>query len=125
MTGRHVAALAVLGLLVAAPWASAHPGVAAGTRCASCHADKTRGKSVHAALSITCMVCHMLAAQGVETNITLAVPKERICFNCHERADEEQHHTPKVKGTCVDCHDSHASPRRMLLLKPAASKKPH
>lgn len=95
----------------------AHPGIAPDARCSSCHGDKTRGKSVHAALAISCMVCHMLTSQGNATTIALTAPKEQICFGCHQRSTEADQHTPKVKGQCVDCHDSHSSARPMLLLR--------
>lgn len=87
--------------------------------------DKTRGKSVHPAMAISCMVCHTLSEQGSQTMIGLTAPKETICFGCHEQSIEEKQHSPKVKGRCVDCHDSHSSPRRMLLLRSAVKAHPH
>ena len=57
------------------------------------------------------------------TTLSLAMPKEQICFACHEKNTALKQHIPAVKGSCVDCHDSHSSDQRMLLLKalPASS----
>ena len=49
------------------------------------------------------------------TTLSLAVPKELICFACHEKSAELQQHVPVVKGQCMDCHDAHSSDQRMLL----------
>jgi predicted CXXCH cytochrome family protein len=49
------------------------------------------------------------------TMLTLTMPKEKICFACHEKSAELRQHLPAIKGTCVDCHDAHSSDQRMLL----------
>ena len=49
------------------------------------------------------------------TTLNLAMPKEQICFACHEKSAALQHHVPAAKGTCLDCHDAHSSDQRMLL----------
>jgi predicted CXXCH cytochrome family protein len=49
------------------------------------------------------------------TTLSLIMPKEQICFACHEKSAELLQHTPVVQGRCVECHDSHSSERRMLL----------
>ena len=49
------------------------------------------------------------------TTLSLIMPKEQICFACHEKSEELRQHTPVVQGRCVECHDSHSSERRMLL----------
>jgi predicted CXXCH cytochrome family protein len=49
------------------------------------------------------------------TTLTLAMPKEQICFACHEKSAELRQHVPAVKALCVDCHDAHSSDQRMLL----------
>ena len=51
------------------------------------------------------------------TTLNLAMPKEQICFACHEKSAALKQHVPLVNGTCVDCHDSHSSNQRMLLLE--------
>ena len=107
----------LLLLLLAAPaWGVEHPGVIpVGVECASCHAKKVTGKSVHSAMSTQCTVCHVARTQGDMTTLSLAMPKELICFACHEKSAELQQHVPSVKGSCVDCHDAHSSDQRMLL----------
>jgi len=97
-----------------------HPGVLPrNADCSSCHMDKISGKSVHSAMAISCTVCHLATTQADMTTMTLAVPREQICFACHEKSSELQQHSPAVKGQCVDCHDSHSSGRRMLLRGPS------
>jgi predicted CXXCH cytochrome family protein len=49
------------------------------------------------------------------TTLSLIMPREQICFACHEKSAELRQHTPVVQGRCVECHDSHSSERRMLL----------
>jgi len=49
------------------------------------------------------------------TTLNLAMPKEQICFACHEKSAALQQHLPTVKGQCMDCHDAHSSDQRMLL----------
>ena len=95
-----------------------HPGILPkDSECTDCHADKTRGKSVHSAMAISCTVCHLVRTQGDMTTVDLALPKEQICFACHEKSPELQQHKPVVKEDCTDCHDTHSSNRRMLLRK--------
>ena len=93
-----------------------HPGVLPDDAdCASCHTKKTSGKSVHSAMSTSCTVCHVARTQGDMTTLSLAMPKEQICFACHEKSAELRQHVPVVKGQCMDCHDAHSSDQRMLL----------
>ena len=97
-----------------------HPGVLhKDDVCSSCHADKFLGKSVHSAMTISCTVCHLAQTQGDMTTVTLLMPKEQICFACHEKSAELQQHPQGAKGLCADCHDSHSSERRMLLREQA------
>ena len=119
---KHKQTVLIVSLLLmaaAATQASAveHPGVLSkDDNCASCHASKTMGKSVHSAMVISCTVCHLAKTQGDMTTVSLAMPKETICFACHEKSAELKQHSPTAKGQCVDCHDAHSSDRRMLLL---------
>jgi predicted CXXCH cytochrome family protein len=111
--------IAVLLLLLASiqTWAVEHPGILPeDADCSSCHVKKISGKSVHSAMSTSCNVCHVAKTQGDVTTLTLAMPKEQICFACHEKSAALQQHVPVVTGSCVDCHDSHSSNQRMLLL---------
>lgn len=110
-------AFPLLLLAAAMPaWAVEHPGILPkDADCSSCHANKLSGMSVHSAMSTSCTVCHVARTRGDMTTLNLAMPKEQICFACHEKSAELQRHVPVVKGLCVDCHDAHSSERRMLL----------
>jgi len=93
-----------------------HPGIIPkDASCSSCHAGKTSGKSVHSAMALSCTVCHLVKTEEDMTTMDLAMPKEKICFACHEKSAELQQHSPVVKGQCLDCHDTHSSGRRSLL----------
>jgi predicted CXXCH cytochrome family protein len=116
------AALSSLLLLAPAMHASVieHPGIVPkDANCSSCHANKTKGKSVHSAMLLTCTVCHLARTEGDMTTLNLAWPKEKICSACHQQFVELQQHSPVVKGQCVDCHDTHSSSRRSLLREQA------
>lgn len=96
-----------------------HPGILhKEDNCSACHADKTRGKSVHSAMEIACTICHQAQTQGDMTNLRLSLPKEEICFSCHEKSMMLRQHPDAVRKLCVDCHDAHSSRRRMLLREP-------
>lgn len=116
--------LIVFLLLVAAgarhASAGEHPGILSkDADCSSCHADKTRGRSVHSAMAMPCIVCHLAKTQGDMTTLNLAMPKEQICFACHQTSTAWRKHSPIVKGQCVDCHDAHRSSSRWLLREQA------
>jgi|SRR5208283_749840 len=116
------AALSSLLLLAPAMHASVieHPGIVPkDASCATCHASKTKGKSVHSAMLLPCTVCHLARTEGDMTTLSLAWPKEKICSACHQQFVELQQHSPVVKGQCVDCHDTHSSSRRLLLREQA------
>lgn len=123
MVQRPPSALTVsILLLLTAMHVSAveHPGILPKDAvCSHCHVDKTRGKSVHSAMALSCTVCHLTKTQGDMTTMELATSKEQICFVCHEKSVELQQHKPVVKGDCSGCHDAHSSTRRMLLRKHA------
>lgn len=102
-----------------------HPGILhKEDNCSHCHADKTRGKSVHSAMEVGCTVCHVAETQGDMTTLQLSLPKEEICFSCHEKSMMLREHPTAVRKLCVDCHDAHSSRRRMLLLEPVNAKRP-
>jgi predicted CXXCH cytochrome family protein len=127
MKYRPSALIGSLLLLMAAMQASTieHPGIIPkDANCSSCHANKTRGKSVHSAMVLSCTVCHLAQTQGDMTTMNLAMPKEKICFACHEKSAELQQHSPVVKGQCVDCHDTHSSSRRSLLREQVDVRRP-
>lgn len=103
-------------ILCGAGWAVEHPGsIPEGAQCASCHAAKINGKSVHSAMAMPCTVCHVTMTRGDMTTMTLLMPKEKICFACHQEPAALRQHVPAVKGKCVECHDAHSSARKMLL----------
>src|SRR5579863_346387 len=93
-----------------------HPGtIEKDAICASCHGKKISGASVHSAMAMPCTVCHVAMTRGDMTTLTLLMPKEKICFACHEQSAAMQQHVPAVKGRCIECHDAHSSNHRMLL----------
>src|SRR5271165_5910585 len=75
-----------------------HPGILhKDDNCSSCHADKTKGKSVHAAMELACIVCHQAQTQGDMTILQLELPKAEICFSCHEKTMMLRQHPEAVK----------------------------
>lgn len=93
-----------------------HPGsLSADDNCSSCHADKSRGKSVHSAMALPCTVCHVAQSQGDMTTLTLLMPKPKICFACHEQSRSVQQHKAKVNELCLNCHEAHSSNQPSLL----------
>jgi len=124
-------AFVICALLAALPAAAVeHPGVLPkDAECSSCHASKMMGKSVHSVMAASCDVCHVTTTRGDMTLVILSMPKEKICYACHEQSAALRQHVPSTKGACVDCHDAHSSEYRMLLraadapqgLKPGSS----
>jgi predicted CXXCH cytochrome family protein len=116
------------GVLSAAPLhaqvrAIEHPGILhKEDNCASCHADKTKGKSVHSAMEVACTICHQAQTQGDMTLLRLELPKTEICFSCHEKSMMFRQHPEAATKICVECHDAHSSSRRMLLLEPVGAR---
>ena len=121
------ATLGFLLILAPAMQASAieHPGIIPrDANCSSCHANKTRGKSVHSAMLLSCIVCHFAQTEGDMTTLNLAWPKEKTCSACHAESAELQQYSPVVKGQCVDCYDTHSSSRRSLLREQVDVRRP-
>ena len=116
-TIRNLVVALALMLLTLEMFAVEHPGVVPERAvCLSCHADKAKGRSVHAAMELPCSVCHTTARQDDLLTVALATPKDQICSGCHLQGARATWHVPAlVKGQCVDCHDPHSSRRRMLL----------
>ncbi len=93
-----------------------HPGVVhQDDNCSTCHRDKTRGRSVHAAMEVACTVCHLAETQGDMTTLTLSMPKAKICSACHQNSALPKRCFSVAGQSCVNCHDAHSSGRRMLL----------
>jgi predicted CXXCH cytochrome family protein len=94
-----------------------HPGILhKEDNCSACHADKTKGKSVHSAMELACTICHQAQTMGDMTLLQLELPKTEICFSCHEKTMMLNQHPEAVRRVCIDCHDAHSSNRRLLLL---------
>lgn len=93
-----------------------HPGsLSPDDNCSSCHADKSRGKSVHSAMALPCTVCHVAQSQGDMTTLALLMPKPKICFACHEQSASVQQHKAKANERCLSCHEAHSSNEPSLL----------
>ena len=116
-------ALVIAGLLISAcavscAMAVEHPGsLEKDADCTSCHANKVNARFVHSAMESPCGACHVTSTQGDMTLVRLSMPKDKICYACHEAASASRLHTPSVKGQCMECHDAHSSNYRMLLRK--------
>ena len=92
-------------------WAGEHPvplekGVDT-AKCLECHEDKGKGKFVHSVIATGCTACHDVKTEKETTTINLILPKEELCFTCHEKSSEPVQHGPYGKGQCVKCHDPH------------------
>lgn len=103
-------------LLLSPAFGSNHPGIEGkNANCASCHSDMTQGQSVHSQGELACNLCHTSRSDAGGVEFVLAVPKQQLCFTCHERSAMEQHATSSPKKDCLGCHDAHRSARAMLL----------
>jgi predicted CXXCH cytochrome family protein len=102
-----------LSLAATPAFAADHPELPKGSECLSCHIEKTKGQSLHFDFTNSCTVCHVVKVEDGKTSITLALPKEKICYSCHEKAAMDK--SPIMKGECVSCHDPHNSERPHLL----------
>ena len=81
---------------------------------------------MHFDFTNACTVCHVVKVEGGKTSISLVIPKEKICYSCHEKAAMDK--MQFMNGECVSCHDPHNS-RRLHLLRanvptPAETSKP-
>jgi predicted CXXCH cytochrome family protein len=112
----HIALIAVVLLLHPnVTLAVEHPGVLTkSASCSGCHADKLRGRSVHSAMSMACTTCHLVQTESDMTVTNLVMPREELCFACHQKGVQFGSHKA-VAEACVQCHDSHSSKRPMLL----------
>lgn len=94
--------------------------------CLACHAEKSRGKSVHAAVGMGCSVCHSAVdASSIPHKMNssglkgLLVKSPELCFSCHDRkaySGGKVVHAPSSEGMCLGCHDPHSSIFTGLLL---------
>jgi predicted CXXCH cytochrome family protein len=135
---RRSAGMAVLlGVLLAGSLASAakqHPAIpsqAGGGKetsaggvasCVSCHADISKRKVVHPAISeIGCEACHEVSQKGGQWDVKLVAEGNDLCLTCHvdkkPPASEAQTrtHFPVAEGECTACHDPHGSEFAFML----------
>jgi len=104
----------VLLAVAAVPaFAAEHPAIPKESACLSCHLEKTTGQSINFDFTTACTVCHVVKVEDGKTSISLVLPKEKICYSCHEKAAMDK--TQFMKGECVSCHDPHNSERLYLL----------
>jgi predicted CXXCH cytochrome family protein len=91
--------------------------------CLQCHEDLTKGKSVHAAVSMGCTTCHAAVdARDVPHKMTnknakgLSADQPDLCFDCHDRSlfSKKLVH-PAIGMGCTSCHNPHASKNAKLL----------
>jgi len=93
-------------------------------KCAECHTDQGKGKSVHTAMAAGCLACHEVRVNRDVTRVKLiATTPYALCITCH--SDKK---SSEIKGTvhppavhdCLSCHNPHASDNKNELLKPAS-----
>ncbi|MGA7257157.1 MAG: cytochrome c3 family protein, partial [Terracidiphilus sp.] len=123
--------LAILALGAARTFASIHPVPldknTDAAKCLECHDDKTKGKSVHTAMSTGCLSCHEIRVNRDITRVKLitATPSA-LCLTCHDdkRAANIKGtvHPPAVRD-CLTCHDPHSSDNKNQLVKATSGGK--
>ena len=91
-------------------------------KCIECHAEKTKGKSVHSAIATGCTSCHEVRTNKDVTRIKLTeTSTAKLCFTCHSDknpAEIKGHVHPPAVRDCTKCHDPHQSANEKQLLKP-------
>jgi predicted CXXCH cytochrome family protein len=119
----------VVALMLAGPaYAAKHPvpldPKADTATCVTCHADKTKGKSVHSAIAMGCTACHEVRNTRDATYVKLITTTPyALCFTCHADKNAAELkgtvHPPAVRD-CLKCHDPHSSENKNQLLKPTS-----
>jgi predicted CXXCH cytochrome family protein len=110
------------------PPAPAAPTAApAAERCSGCHAQLTQRAIVHGALQKhDCQTCHRPAPgesgkcrSRTAAHWTLLRTEPELCYGCHARKDQSKSvHTAVRQGSCLSCHEAHASSYVGLLNEP-------
>jgi len=95
-------------------------------KCLECHEDKTKGKSVHSAMTAGCLSCHEVRVTKDVTRVKLitATPYG-LCLTCHadkKAADIKGTVHPPAVRDCLTCHDPHTSDNKNQLLKPMSGE---
>jgi len=91
-------------------------------KCLECHADKGKGKVVHAAVTAGCLNCHEIRVNKDVTRVKLlTTTPAALCFTCHADKNPAELkgivHKPAIRD-CLKCHDPHTSENPNLLVKP-------
>lgn len=90
--------------------------------CQDCHAAKSAGPAVHAAVQMGCDSCHAITRFGKQIDVTLTAEGNDLCYTCHQdkrpQAGQLSLHTPLHKERCLTCHEPHSSPNVNLLRQP-------
>jgi predicted CXXCH cytochrome family protein len=90
-------------------------------KCLECHEAKTKGASVHTAMSGGCLSCHEIRVNREITRVKLTtVTALALCVSCHEDKKEANAkgkvHPPAARD-CLGCHDPHVSANKYQLVK--------
>ena len=98
-----------------------------GAKCIECHADKSKGKSVHSAIAMGCLSCHEVRVNKDITRVKLiTTTPSGLCVTCHadkKAADIKGTVHPPAVRDCLKCHDPHTSDNKFQLLKATSGDK--
>ncbi len=108
-----------------APAGKKHPALvaAAEAKCATCHADVLKGRTVHPDAQ-SCSRCHVISGSGPQTVVRFVSPLPKLCLDCHSNLADaaggklKVAHAP-VTDSCTNCHLPHAGDEPRLLKAPA------
>ncbi|HXY09871.1 MAG TPA: cytochrome c3 family protein, partial [Terriglobales bacterium] len=103
-------------------------------KCVECHQDKTKGASVHTAMSMGCNSCHEVRVIKSRDKKHPDVTRVKLikatatsqCITCHDNiktsAGNSVVHAP-VTRNCLTCHDPHVSAYKNQLKKTVSGGK--
>jgi predicted CXXCH cytochrome family protein len=120
--------LAFIALVAGSAFAARHPVPLTAdmdsAKCAECHENQTKGKSVHSAIAMGCTSCHEIRVSKDITRVKLITNTPvALCITCHADKKAEdikgRVHPPAARD-CVKCHDPHQSDNKNQLLKTAS-----
>ena len=114
---------AVLSIALLSLFCICSHALAAEVDCLQCHEELTKGKSVHAAVSMGCTTCHTAVdATDIPHKITTKIPKglsaeqPDLCYGCHDKSlFNKKFVHPAIGMGCTSCHNPHASKYAKLL----------
>ena len=96
--------------------------------CLTCHQDEQHigwKGSTHESADIACASCHQIHVARDPVLMDMTQPD--ICFECHKK-QREQFYMPSVhpvrfgQMTCTECHNTHGSVARRLMVKPTLNQ---